>query len=175
MIRSGFVYRDSEERPRSRTMISRILISASAGIIVLLGSVHLAYTFLTPQVQPHRKAVGGGHDAGCAADLLRSHHVEGLDRHPCQSQHGFGAVRPDLSLPSVVPMGCAAKVAFFDRPRIAVAGWVHLVNANLLVQDSFDRGLFSHTVLPRGTCWHICTRMRGRKGEDFLRRLTRRA
>src|SRR5262252_973680 len=64
-------------------------------------------------------------------------------------------------------MGCAAEVAFFDRPRIAVAGWVHLVGANLLVQDSFDRGLFSHAVLPRGSCWHICTRMREAKRRRF--------
>jgi hypothetical protein len=33
-------------------------------------------------------------EAGCAAHLRRSHHVEGLDRHPRQSQHGFGAIRP---------------------------------------------------------------------------------
>jgi|SRR6516165_8095424 len=44
--------RDSEERPRSRTMISRILISASAGIILFLGSVHLAYTFFTHKFSP---------------------------------------------------------------------------------------------------------------------------
>ena len=33
-------------------MISRILISASAGIILFLGSVHLAYTFLTHKFSP---------------------------------------------------------------------------------------------------------------------------
>src|SRR5215472_4831724 len=92
------------------------------------------------------------------------------DRNPRQSQHGFGAIRPDLWLPGVVPMGTAAEVAFFDRPRIAVAGWVHLVSANLLVQASFDRGLFSHAVLPRGTCWHICTRMREAKRRRFSER-----
>jgi hypothetical protein len=146
-------------------MISRILISASAGIILSLGSVHLA--ILDPQVQPPRKAVGDGHEAGCAAHLRRNHDVEGLDRHPRQSRHGFGAVRPDLWLPGAVPMGCAAEVAFFDWPRIAVAGWVQLVGPNLLVQDSFDRGLFSHAVLPRGTCWHICTRMREAKRRRF--------
>jgi hypothetical protein len=36
-------------------MISRILISASAGIILFLGSVHLAYTFLTHKFSPTEK------------------------------------------------------------------------------------------------------------------------
>ena len=38
---------------RRRTMISRILIGACAAIVVFLGSVHLAYTFFYPQVQPY--------------------------------------------------------------------------------------------------------------------------
>ena len=33
-------------------MISRILIGASAAIILFLGSVHLAYTFFTPKFNP---------------------------------------------------------------------------------------------------------------------------
>jgi hypothetical protein len=66
-----------------------------------------------------------------------------------------------------VPMGCAAEVAFLDWPRIAVAAWVHLVGPKLLVQESFDWGLFSHAVLPRGTCWHIRTRMREAKRRRF--------
>jgi hypothetical protein len=36
-------------------MISRILISASAGIILFLSSVHLAYTFLTHKFSPTEK------------------------------------------------------------------------------------------------------------------------
>ena len=36
-------------------MISRILISASAGIILFFGSVHLAYTFLTHKFSPTEK------------------------------------------------------------------------------------------------------------------------
>ena len=36
-------------------MISRILISASAGIILFLGGVHLAYTFLTHKFSPTEK------------------------------------------------------------------------------------------------------------------------
>jgi hypothetical protein len=36
-------------------MISRILINASAGIILSLGSVHLAYTFLTHKFSPPEK------------------------------------------------------------------------------------------------------------------------
>src|SRR5215470_16853880 len=43
------------QRPRSRTMISQILISASAGMILFFGSVHLAYTFLTHKFSPTEK------------------------------------------------------------------------------------------------------------------------
>src|ERR1700694_1091652 len=119
---------------------------------------------LQPRYTPSLLSV---HEAGCAAHLRRNHDMESLDRHRRQSQHGFGAVRPDLWLPGAVPMGCAAEVAFLDWPRIAVADWVHLVGATLLVQDLFNRGLFSHAVLPRGTCWHICTRAREAKRRRF--------
>src|SRR5215471_9713883 len=37
---------------RSRTMISRILISACAAITLFFGSVHLAYTFFTDKLTP---------------------------------------------------------------------------------------------------------------------------
>jgi hypothetical protein len=36
-------------------MISRILISGSAGMILFLGSVHLSYTFLTHKFSPTEK------------------------------------------------------------------------------------------------------------------------
>src|SRR5262249_25077881 len=108
---------------------------------------------LDPQVQPHRKAVGDGHEAGCATNLRRKHDVEGLDRHPRQSH----------------------EVAFLDWPRIAVAGWVHLVGANLLVLDSFDRGsLQPRCSTSRDFLAYLYAHER-RKGEYFLIRLSRRA
>jgi hypothetical protein len=144
-------------------MIAPVLICASAGMVLFLGSLHLAYTLLTDKFGPREKAVGNTHEARFTSHFRGNHDVEGLDRHPHQSQHGFSALRPDLWLPGPMPMGVAVAVALLDWARIAVARWVHIVGARLLVQGSFDRSLFSHAVLPRRTCWYVCAHKRGER------------
>ena len=63
-------------------MTSRILISASAGIILFLGSVHLAYTFLTHRFSPTEKQLETAMKQVAPRISGENHDVEGLDRHP---------------------------------------------------------------------------------------------
>ena len=147
-------------------MISRILIGASAGIILFLGSVHLAYTFLTHKFSPTEKQletamkqvaprISGETTMWKVWIGIHVSHSMGLVL--------FGLIYGYLAL-------CRWDVLLRSHFLIGL-GLVWLVGyillAHLLVQDSFDRGLFSHAALPRGSCWHICTRMREAKRRRF--------
>jgi len=136
-------------------MISRILISASAGIILFFGSVHLAYTFLTHKFSPTEKQLETAmkqvaprisREATMWKVWIGIHVSHSMGMVMFGLIYGYLALsRWDVLLRSHFLMGLGLL-------------WLvaHLVSAHLLVQDSFDRGLFSHAVLRRGTCWHIC-------------------
>ena len=100
-------------------MISRILISACAAIILFFGSVHLAYTFFTDKLT----AVDGQLETAMKHVAMRitseTTMWKALGRVQRQSQHGPDAVRPNLRLPDAVlnlPSECVSRrsVGFRD-------------------------------------------------------------
>jgi hypothetical protein len=87
---------------------------------------HRAYTFLTHTFSPTEKRL----ETAMKQVAPRISGETTMWKVWIGMHVGFGALRPDLWLPGAVPMGGAAAVVFFDWPRIAVAGWVHLVGAH---------------------------------------------
>src|SRR5262249_1689329 len=120
-------------------------ISASSGIILFLGSVHLAYTFLTHKFSLTEK----------------------------QSETAMKQVAPQISGENTTWKVWIGIHVSHTRSRFWIGlELLWLVGYILLAQIYWFwilliGGLFSHAALPRGTSWHICTRMRGEKENIF--------
>src|SRR5262245_28612922 len=130
-------------------MISRILISTCAAIILFLGGVHLAYTFFTHKfspTEPELEAAMRQVAPRISSETTRWKTWIGVHISHSMGLLLFGLLHGYLAL-------CRWEV--LQRSHfLAGLGLLVLVGyiagAHLLVQGSLDGGLFSHAVLRCG-------------------------
>lgn len=115
-------------------MISRILLAASAAIILFLGSVHLAYTMFTQNFSPTDRQL----------EIAMKHTQMVLSRqttmwnawigfHFSHSIHRFAFVWADVWLPRHLPMGSAAQILFPGHPWIGFPVGLCCLGTSVLV------------------------------------------
>jgi hypothetical protein len=102
-------------------MLSRILLSASAAIMLFLGGVHLVYTALTHKLKADRAAGGNSHEAPPYRYLRPNPEWDAWIGFNFSHSLGLILFGPCAQVPRHMPMRSAAQVVFSVSSRIAGA------------------------------------------------------